>query len=205
MASALISAIAQHDLDGVARLLAQGADPNIADPDGWLPLHSAIREVGAGAPIELVKLLLGHRANVNQPLRRVRGAAWDVLDNDTPLLRACDPPNVAVARVLLDAGADPNARRGDGESPLRLSVQAEDLEMAELLLRHGAAETINEYGGGNGLGLTALAYAASDFNIPMIELLLARAPTRKDARSSARVRATICRPVKTTTPRPGTA
>jgi hypothetical protein len=45
-----------------------------------------------------------------------------------------------------------------------------DRETAELLLRHGAAKTINTFGAPG--GLTALGIAASRLDIPMIELLL---------------------------------
>ena len=181
MSSTLIQAITDHNLDRVEKLLSEGEDPNAPDDEGRRPLHVAIREVDFKGTIEVVKLLLRHGANVNELVRRVRGSPWDVYNNETPILLACDQrttnplgaersSRVAVAQVLLEAGADPNALRADGESPLLLSVQAQDLEMATLLLRYGAGKTINEYGGG--LALTALAYAASDFNIPMIELLL---------------------------------
>lgn len=159
--SVLIASIVQHDLSGVERLLSQGADPNAPDETGWRPLHVAIGHVDFEGSIEIVKLLLKHGANVNE---------WDVNRKETPILSACDPPNITMARVLLEAGADPNARRSDGESALRLCAAAQDLEMATLVLRYGAGKSINEYGGV--LAWTALAHAASNFDIPMIELLL---------------------------------
>jgi ankyrin repeat protein len=165
--SELINAITQDDLSHVASLLSEGADPNAPDERGWRPLHAAIGHVDFEKPIDYVKsidfvrLLLEHGANVNE---------WDVHHNETPILSACDPPNIAAARLLLEAGADPNARRSDGESPLRLCAAAQDLEMVRLLLQYGAGKTINEYGGV--LAWTALAHAASNFDIPMIELLL---------------------------------
>jgi ankyrin repeat protein len=159
--SALITAIIQRDLRRVESLVSQGADPNAPDNKGWRPLHAAISQADFERSIEFVKLLLKHGANVNE---------WDVNHNDTPILCACDPPNLAMARVLLEAGADPNALRSDGESPLRLCAAAKDLEMAKLLLQHGAGKTIDEFGGV--LAWTALSHAASNFDIPMIELLL---------------------------------
>src|SRR2546429_9620360 len=149
ISSGLITAIVQHDLSRVKTLLAQGADPNAAGEMGWRPLHVAIGQFDFEGSIEFVKLLLMYGANVNE---------WDVNHNETPILTASDPPNLAAARILLEAGADPNAVRSDGESPLRLCVQAKNLEMAKLLLRYGAGKTINKWGGI--LGLTALALAA---------------------------------------------
>jgi ankyrin repeat protein len=40
--------------------------------------------------------------------------------------------------VLLEAGADPNARQHGGFTPLMGAEQNGDLDLAELLIRHGA-------------------------------------------------------------------
>ncbi len=161
MSSPLHTAIVERDLARVEKLLSEGADPNAPNERGLRPLHVAISPEDLAGSLELVKTLIKHGVTVNE---------WDVEHYETPLLRAANPPNIAVGQVLLEHGANPNDRRGDGESPLRLSVQAQDLEMAKLLLKYGAGKTINEYGGL--LGLTALALAAGNYDIPMIELLL---------------------------------
>jgi ankyrin repeat protein len=83
---------------------------------------------------------------------------------------ACDPPNLAAARLLLEAGADPTVHRADGESPLLLAAAARNVELAELLLRHGARKTIDEVGGV--LWWSALTHATDNFDVPMIELLI---------------------------------
>ena len=159
--SALGRAILRHDVDGTLSLLSQGANPDTPDEMGWRPLHIAASQVHTGGPSESVAALLRHGADAN---------AWDAGHNETPILTACDPPNHEVVRMLLTAGADPNVVRSEGESPLRLCVQAGDLATARLLLQHDAMTTIDEYGGI--FGLNALALAALDFNVPMIELLL---------------------------------
>ena len=165
--SELITAIVQDDLRLVGSLLSQGADPNSPDENGWRSLHAAVGQVDFEKSInyvksvEFVKLLLKHGANVNE---------WDINHNETPILCACDPPNIDMVRVLLEAGANPNVLRSDGESPLLLCAAAQNLELATLLLQYGAGKTINEYGGV--LAWTALSHAASNFDIPMIELLL---------------------------------
>src|SRR5262245_55247316 len=135
MSSLLHTALVQRDLPRVEKLLEEGADPNAPNERGLRPLHVAISEDDPAGSQELVKMLIKHGATAN---------AWDVELYTTPLLRASEPPNLAVAQVLLEHGADANDRRGDGESPLRLSAGARDLEMAKLLLRHGAGKTINE-------------------------------------------------------------
>jgi len=161
MSEQLFEAIVQHDLSRVGVLLAQGADPNAPNEEGWRPIHIAIGELGVGGSAEFVKLLIQSGADVN---------AWDVNHHETPLMSASVPEGMEAARVLLEAGADPNVRNRVGDSPLRLCVWEDDLDMVALLLRHGAGLTINEYGGD--FAWTALAIAAHRFNIPMIELLL---------------------------------
>lgn len=159
--SALMAAIAEHDMPRVKALLDSGVDSNEPDEQGWRPLHLACSEIEFEDAIETVGLLIERGADVN---------AWDLNHNETPILVACDPLNRVIVCRLLEAGADPNARRSDGESALRLCAGAQDVEMAALLLQYGAAETINDYGGI--LGLTALAIAAGNFDVPMMELLI---------------------------------
>jgi ankyrin repeat protein len=161
MSSELIEAILQHNLGRVRTLLSQGADPNAPNEEGWRPLHVAIGELEVGGSPEFVTLLIDFGADVN---------AWDLHRHETPLLSASAPEGLEAARILLQAGADPNVRNDVGDSPLRLCVWEGDLELAALLLRHGAGRTINEFGGD--FAWTALGIAAHSLNVPMIELLL---------------------------------
>ncbi len=164
MSRELFEAIERHDTAAVAALLQKGADPNEPKAEGWRPLHTAIGRIDVGGSIEVVKLLMQHGADVN---------AWDEGHHETPILSACDeePESVEPARLLLEAGANPNVRRSDGESPLRLAARYKNVALAELLLKHGAAETIDDFGGDR--SWTALGHAAHNLDRPMIELLLA--------------------------------
>lgn len=159
--SLLVNAIVRRDMLTSEDLLAAGADPNEPDENGWLPLHAAIGHYNLPASTELVAKLIDRGADVN---------AWDANHHETPIISACDPPNLAIAKLLLDEGAETNVRRSDGETPLLLSVAAQDIETAKVLLHHGAAKTIDQIGGP--LAWSALSHAASNFDIPMIELLL---------------------------------
>jgi ankyrin repeat protein len=163
MSSELFKAIERHQTGRVAELLSQGADPNAIEADGrgWTPLHSAIEELENGGSLEVLTLSLKHGANVN---------GWDASHQWTPLLMAMLRKNKEAARILLDVGADAGVRGDEGDSPLILCVEDQDCELAAQLLRSGAKKTINEWGPYG--GLSALALAASQFNIPMIELLL---------------------------------
>lgn len=161
MASNLFDAIERHDAGLLESLLSKGEDPNAPDEEGWRPLHAAIGELSVGGPVESVALLIEYGADVNE---------WDVHRNETPLLSASTPAGLQAARRLLEAGADPNVRNKVGDSPLRRCAWEEDLDMAKLLLEHGAAETIDEFGGD--FAWTALGIAAHKLNLPMIELFL---------------------------------
>jgi ankyrin repeat protein len=161
-------------------LLSQGADPNAVEAcgRGWTPLHCAIEELENGGSVQVLTQLLQHGANVN---------GWDASHHWTPLVMAMFRENKEAARILLDAGADAGERGNEGESPLILCVEQQDYELAARLLRAGAKKTINAWGAYG--GLTALATAASHFNVPMIELLLdagANPATLEDNNNTAR-------------------
>lgn len=59
-------------------------------------------------------------------------------DHDTPLLAALRKGHDEAAIVLLDAGANPNAVNGKGQTPLMLAVDNADPVMVDKLLRAGA-------------------------------------------------------------------
>lgn len=163
MSSALFEAIEAYDLEQLATLLDAGADPNALKPEwpGWCPIHAAVNVLEDGGPLEAVILLLRHGALVD---------GVDSRDDATPLLMALFRQQPEAARIFLAAGADPNFRGGEGDSPLRVAVEQGDLAMAALLLRCGATRTIDEAGGLK--FMTALGLAASRLDLPMLELLL---------------------------------
>jgi ankyrin repeat protein len=82
--------------------------------------------------------------------RRDQGAAEQVLATDPeldvfkvmPLHSACatrDPDaRYEIAKLLLEHGADPNARQQDDATPLLAADQNKDSRLRDLLVRHGA-------------------------------------------------------------------
>ncbi len=55
-----------------------------------------------------------------------------------PLHSAATQGSVAICRMLLDAGADPNAEQQSGYTPLDAAALREDSALAELLVERGA-------------------------------------------------------------------
>lgn len=168
MTEALRNAIDARDVERLAELLAAGADPNAKSLHGFTPLQAAVDELEAlsesepGGPIEAVVLLLRHGADVN---------GWDQSRTSTPLLAAVMIKHIEAVRILLAAGADPNVRGNEGDSPLRSCADNGLLEMARLLLHCGASKTIDE--GGGSTGKNALGFAATRLDVEMVRLLLA--------------------------------
>lgn len=166
----LLDAIESHDLAKVAALLRAGADPNGCRGDAlqWPPLKGAIEELTDGGPIEAVVLLLRHGASVH-----------GICPGDaSPLLVAVLNRQVETARLLLAAGADPNAKDNEGCSVLTGAVlttdddvyipsTAADRALVQLLLDCGADIDMPGI-----LQLTPLAWALTNLDIPMVKLLL---------------------------------
>lgn len=62
----------------------------------------------------------------------------DAFDNLTPLFMASRKGHLEVSRILLQFGADANARDLNGRTPLHLAVQSGCLDIIQFLLEHGA-------------------------------------------------------------------
>ena len=89
----------------VARLLAEGAEPDAVGPEGWSALH----KMCFYGNVRTVAALLEGGADAN--MRRNFGSA----PLHKPPLHALDP---AIAKLLLAHGADPNALDNGGRTPL---------------------------------------------------------------------------------------
>lgn len=128
----LYSAVALRDLDSVQQLLEQ--DPNTADAlasDHYPALHFA----ACTRQVSVVKLMLDAGANPDIRNHSTEYRGW--LEG-TPLHAAIGSESWEIARLLIAAGADVNAKSEGDYTPLHLAVRLDRLETARLLLKNGA-------------------------------------------------------------------
>jgi ankyrin repeat protein len=115
------------DLDEVRRLVAEGGDVNGFDDLGKTPLHYAVER----EHVEVARHLIEHGADVN--------ARHEPSLGNTPLAEVAATCSHVIAKVLVDAGADPTIpgwmqltaldrarkrKRGDGPAVHELLMRA---------------------------------------------------------------------------------
>jgi ankyrin repeat protein len=151
----LAGAVAFDDARAVARLLAQGADPNAPDDKGQPPLVLALRDQQYAAAEALLKApglkvdaanangetavmmaaLRGNLAWVQRLLAQgaaINRAGW------TPLHYAASGPEAKVIALLLERGAAIDAVSPTGHTPLMMAAGYGTIDGATLLLARGA-------------------------------------------------------------------
>jgi ankyrin repeat protein len=141
--SPLVMSIINGHFDLAKYLLDHGAGANLATAAGLTPLYAAIDVQWAPHAwfpqpnttqekvtyIDLIKTLLAHNANPNARLGKklwFRGLAqdpsWVDPAGSTPFWRAAQGDDVAVMKVLVDAGAYPDAPSAGGDTPLMVAA-----------------------------------------------------------------------------------
>jgi ankyrin repeat protein len=112
-----------------------------------------------GERTDAVKWLLANGANVHAP----------DADGDPPVLLACISDHPDCCRILLSGKADANASRGEsGTTLLNAAAHGESIECVQILLEHGAAQTINQM---DRRGTHAMHWACQDKDAKILELL----------------------------------
>jgi ankyrin repeat protein len=180
--TALIIAIINGHYDTAAMLTEKGADPNILDTAGMAALYAAVDMNTLGevyghparpnpskvSALELMKVLLDHGANPNARLKttalqRAHTPGEFLLgEGTTPLMRAAKNGDTATVRLLLEYGADYNAKQKNGTTALMFAAgfgygtgtfakdyatEAELLESVQALVAAGAdVNAVNDSG-----------------------------------------------------------
>lgn len=129
--------------EAVMTLLANGADPRVADADGNTPLHHAARSTDPGVAA----------------LLRDAAAEIDALNNDgqSPLAIACAAGNWRLARFLLERGARTEPAQGQPALLSAAATDEDDPAGVQLLLKHKAKVDARDARGRSALHAASLA------------------------------------------------
>jgi len=120
------------------------ADPDLVhrrSSDGFTALHYACFFGGAPATWVLLAAGADPRAVADNPSRV------------QPLHSAAAARDSEAVRLLLEAGADPDARQAGGSTALHAAAQHDDDATAGLLLRHGADPALRDDQGADAAGI----------------------------------------------------
>lgn len=129
--TALHITVARRDATWTRFLLQKGANPNVADKKGVMPLQIAVSLNFA----EGVEALLNGGANPNSTNAT----------GETPLITATLMQNVSLARLLLDKGADPDRADRSGRTARDYARQG-DRNPVLTLIEQSDTDTADQYG-----------------------------------------------------------
>ena len=154
-------AVCESNLEAVRRLLSEGADVNAEDMHSLQPLHHSAMLAYANNPQnarQIAEELIKRGAKVN-----ANGAG----QNFTPLHAAAERNSCGVADILIQHGAEVDAKNASGQTPLFFTAEGDHCDMVKLLISHGAdlnMKSANRF--------TPLHEAASQNALRTAELLL---------------------------------
>ena len=170
--SPLIWAATCDQSQTVDLLFDHGADATVAanayppERNSAIIGHTALIAAAYYANVEIVDVLLKRGANVNAQEYAIRDTTVEnprKLPWDTPLLAA---GGIRTAEMLLDRGADPNARKWDGTSALMKAASLSERQWSMMLLEYGAVPKLRNID-----GATAADLARKRFDNALADLI----------------------------------
>ena len=152
----LITAVKLQKVPIIKTLLCANCDPNVCNKDYMSPLAVA----SCMENLEIMELLVSYGANM----------MLSFPPHGTPLHISAVEGKVNAARKLLKMEIDPNVLDSEGTTPLRRAVENQRVEVAAVLLKHGADMHIECPGD----EMSLLHKAAKRNDVKMLKLLIER-------------------------------
>ena len=138
----------------VRHAIESGCDVNAKGPQKAL---TALHMAAYNGHSEIVKLLIQHGATID-----CRDA-----EGKTPLIHACTDAFPETVEILLDAGADVNAKEStEGFTPLMMGAGIGHADVVRVLLQHNADKTIRDDDGD-----TASDHAGNSGHAEIVKML----------------------------------
>ncbi|MFW9965045.1 MAG: ankyrin repeat domain-containing protein [Candidatus Sifarchaeia archaeon] len=155
--SILLEAAEVGNLEDAQKALEKGANVNVIDDRGMMPIHwAALR-----GHFQIVHTLLDGNANVNS----TNSAEW------TPIMHASFEGHSKIVKILIERGAEVNARTYVSGTALMFAAGKGHLEVVRILLDAGADPTIQIVGTESEDGMTSLTYALREGHDEIVEVL----------------------------------
>ena len=163
----LFDAVANSDYYEVKKWIRKGANVNAKDNQGNTPLHKSAladsRGYSAKGDTPLHKSVLV--ASLGYSDRDIEGILEEIGKSgaSAPLDKVVFRSAVAVASLLIDEGADVNAKNNDGDTLIDLAARKNAFDVAIMLIAKGSSGNVNAKGKqGNTLLHVAARKNASD-------------------------------------------
>eukprot|EP00930_Biecheleria_cincta_P106039 TRINITY_DN9925_c0_g1_i1.p1 TRINITY_DN9925_c0_g1~~TRINITY_DN9925_c0_g1_i1.p1 ORF type:complete len:384 (+),score=104.14 TRINITY_DN9925_c0_g1_i1:113-1264(+) len=174
--TALMEAVAKRWLKGISQLIEMNADVNVAANDKTRAIHIAAK--GNPSSIDSIKLLINANADLNIQDHDpdydpdfTSNTFGDRIVHRTALHYVCMEGDAAAAKLLLEAKADPDIGDAQYKTPLHLAMEADEMQIIDVLLSCGA--DMNAGNQSSGMDNSALMDAAAAGKLELVEKLIA--------------------------------
>jgi ankyrin repeat protein len=158
----LINSIIKNKFDVAKQLLENGADPNIIDDTKGTALYYALLHYDKLLSSDIIQLLIKKGANIDYE---------DSEQKKIPLFIAIiAKTDNSIVKMLLESGAKVNINYNDGNTPLIVAIENENIEVVKMLLDKGA--NVNQKDINEQYGYTPLTVAIQKKYFKVVELLL---------------------------------